>query len=170
MTAAEFQAAYHGHKDTVYRFAYRMTGSAAAAEDIAQDCFLALWRNPRCYDPARGTIRAFLLGVTRNLVLKRWRAERPQEPLTDDVSICGPLDPAGEERAATIARAVATLPPLQREAILLAEYEEMSLEEIAGATGAELAAVKSRLHRGRENLRAMLAPLLESRGTTYGAK
>ena len=170
MTAAEFQTVYHGHKDTVYRFAYRMTGSAPAAEDIAQDCFLALWRNPRSYDPARGALRAFLLGVTRNLVLKRWRAERPQEPLTDDVSICGPLDPVGAERAATVARAVANLPPLQREAVILAEFEEMSLEEIAMATGSELAAVKSRLHRGRQNLRAMLAPLLETKGTSYGTK
>jgi RNA polymerase sigma factor (sigma-70 family) len=59
---------------------------------------------------------------------------------------------------------VAALPPLQREALILAEYEEMSLEEIARATGVELAAVKSRLHRARENLRRLLAPLLETKG------
>jgi RNA polymerase sigma factor (sigma-70 family) len=67
-----------------------------------------------------------------------------------------------------VARAVAALPALQREALILAEYEEMSLEEIGKATGAEMAAVKSRLHRARENLRRVLAPLLESRGTVHG--
>ena len=76
----------------------------------------------------------------------------------------------GEERAETVARALQMLPPLQREAVILAEYEEMSLEEISSATGSELAAVKSRLHRGRQNLRRMLAPLLQTEGTTHGTK
>jgi len=83
-------------------------------------------------------------------------------------TICPPLDPVGEERAETVARAVRLLPPLQREAVILAEYEELSLEEISAATASELAAVKSRLHRGRQNLRRMLAPLLESESTTHG--
>jgi len=170
MTEPDFQAAYHANKDVLFRFACRMTGSAAAAEDITQDCFLKLWRNPRAYDPGRGALRAFLLGMARNLVLKRWRAERPHDPLEDDSSICGPLDLVGEERAGTVARAVQMLPPLQREAVILAEYEEMSLEEISAATECELAAVKSRLHRGRQNLRRLLAPLLETKGTNYGTK
>jgi len=59
---------------------------------------------------------------------------------------------------------VAALSPLQRETLILAEYEDMSLEEIARASGAELAAVKSRLHRARANLRRMLAPLLVTKG------
>jgi RNA polymerase sigma factor (sigma-70 family) len=63
---------------------------------------------------------------------------------------------------------VAALPPLQRDALILSEYEDMSLEEIAQATGAEIAAVKSRLHRARENLRRLLAPLLETKGAAYG--
>ncbi len=170
MTEPAFQAAYHSHKDVLYRFACRMTGSAAAAEDIAQDCFLALWRNPQTYDPSRGALRAFLLGMARNLVLKRWRTQRPHDPLEDESLICGPLDLEGEERAQTVARALQTLPPLQREAVILAEYEEMSLEEIASATECDLAAVKSRLHRGRQNLRRLLAPLLETKGSTYGTK
>ena len=170
MTEPDFQAAYHGHKHVLYRFAFRMTGSAAVAEDIAQDCFLALWRNPRAYDAGRGALRPFLLGMARKLALKRWRAERPHDPLEDDSAICGPLDLVGEERAATVARALGMLPPLQREAVVLAEYEDLSLEEISSATECELAAVKSRLHRGRQNLRRLLAPLLETKGTTYGTK
>src|SRR6202035_3170405 len=63
MTDAEFRDAFHGHKDVVHRFAYRMTGSASAAEDVVQDCFLILWRKPAAYDPRRGAMRAFLLGI-----------------------------------------------------------------------------------------------------------
>jgi len=168
MTDPEFRAAFHGHKDVLYRFAYRMTRSEAAAEDVVQDCFLALWRNPAAYDPGRGTLRAFLLGVTRNLLLKRWRRERPHDALDDDASLCLPADLEGQERAGQVARAVQLLPPLQREAVILAEFEDMPLDEIARATGVELAAVKSRLHRGRQNLRRCLAPLLEEKGTTHG--
>jgi RNA polymerase sigma-70 factor (ECF subfamily) len=62
------------------------------------------------------------------------------------------------------------LPPLQREAVILAEYEDLTLEDIARATESAVGTVKSRLHRGRSNLRRMLAPLLEERGTAYGTR
>jgi RNA polymerase sigma-70 factor (ECF subfamily) len=121
------------------------------------------WRKPEAYHPERGALRAFLLGVARNLVLKSWRRERPHAMLSDaleDQSYAGrPFDFAAQERAEAVKRAVLLLPPPQREALILAEYEELSLEEIAAATGAEIAAVKSRLHRARGNLRKMLEPL-----------
>lgn len=129
-----------------------------------QDCFLALWRKPEGYDAGRGELRAFLLGIARKLILKRWRDERPQEPLDDARLITPPLDLEEGERADAVGRAVLLLPPLQREALVLADYEDLTLEEIARTVGAEIAAVKSRLHRARRNLRRMLAPLLESKG------
>jgi RNA polymerase sigma-70 factor (ECF subfamily) len=168
MNDSEFHEAYGQHKDMLYRFAWRMTGSSSAAEDLVQDCFLMLWRNQAEYDRDRGTLRGFLIGVTRNLALKRLHRERTFDELEEESAISGPIDPAGRERGEMVAQAVAALPPLQREALILAEYEEMPLEEIARASGAELAAVKSRLHRARENLRRMLAPLLETKGTVYG--
>ena len=168
MTDTDLREAYGQHKDMLYRFARRMTGSAATAEDLVQDCFLMLWRNGAVYDRGRGTLRSFLIGVTRNLALKHLHKQRPLEELEDASAICGPIDPAQRERGEIVAQAVASLPPLQREALILAEYEDMPLDEIARATGAELAAVKSRLHRARENLRRMLAPLLEAKGTAYG--
>jgi RNA polymerase sigma-70 factor (ECF subfamily) len=164
MTGGEFKDAYGQHKDVLYRFARRMTGSAAAAEDLVHDCFLLVWRNPAAYRADRGTMRSFLIGVTRNLALKRLQRERPFDELEEDSAVCGPIDAAGRERGEMVAQAVAALPPLQREALILAEYEDLSLEEIGRATGVELAAVKSRLHRARENLRRMLAPLLETKG------
>ncbi len=160
MTDADFRDAFHRHKDVVYRFAYRMTGSSSTAEDVVQDCFVAFWQKPQAYDPSRGALRAFLLGVARNLILKRWRSERPHESLDDameDESGFGlAFDIEGQERAEAVKRAILLLPPLQREAVILAEYEDLSLQEIAHATAAELAAVKSRLHRARQNLRRML--------------
>jgi len=170
MTDAEFRDAFHGHKDVVHRFAYRMTGSSSAAEDIVQDCFLILWRKPAAYDPGRGGMRAFLLGIARNLVLKRWRDDRPHEPLEDESFVGQPLNTREDGRAEAVEKAILMLPPLQREAVVFAEYEEMSLEEIGHATAADLAAVKSRLHRARQNLRRMLAPLLESKGAFHGTK
>jgi len=167
MTDPEFREAYGRHKDVLYRFALRMTGSGTAAEDLVHDCFVALLKNPATYDSQRGSIRSFLFGVTRNLALKRMRGAQAWDELDDDCVTCEPFDTDGRERAEIVAQAVAALPPLQREVLILAEYEEMSLDEISRIVGAELAAVKSRLHRARENLRRMLKPLMETKGATH---
>jgi RNA polymerase sigma factor (sigma-70 family) len=74
-------------------------------------------------------------------------------------------DVLSSERSDAVARAIAALPPLQREALILFEYEDLSLEEIAAVAGIEIGAVKARLHRARETLRRRLAPLLETRET-----
>ena len=162
MTEADFRSIFREHKDAVYRFAWRMTGSASAAEDVTQDCFLALLRAPERFDAGRGPIRAFLVGVARNLILKRWRTESRWDPLEEDAFVAGPMEPERKETAELVAQAVGLLPPLQREALILAEYEEMTLEEVARAVDAEVGTVKARLHRARENLRRMLAPLRRS--------
>jgi RNA polymerase sigma-70 factor (ECF subfamily) len=159
VTDNEVQAAFEEHKDAVYRFAWRMLNSPAAAEDVAQDVFLALLRQPGRFDPSRGRLRSFLLGITRNLVLKRWRDENQWEELGDEQLLRVTAGANGNETALIVAEAVRALPVLQREALILAEYEELSLEEIARAVESEVGTVKSRLHRARENLRRMLAPL-----------
>ena len=159
MTDAEIQAAFEQHKDAVYRFAWRMSGSASAAEDITQDAFMGLLRHPDRFDPARGSLRAFLLGTARNLALKRWRSEHRHEPLDDDAMAAATVDldrgPIGD----IVGRAVQALVPLQREVVILVEYEGLTLAEVALAVDADVGTVKSRLHRARENLRRTLAPL-----------
>jgi RNA polymerase sigma factor (sigma-70 family) len=92
VTDAEFQAVFDENKDAVYRFVWRMARSPAAAEDITQDVFVALLRSPDRFDPARATLRAFLLGIARNLVLKHWRTDDRFDPLDDD-EIAEPFDP-----------------------------------------------------------------------------
>lgn len=166
MTDAEFEAAFDQHKDAVYRFAWRMLPSAAAAEDVVQDTFLALLRHRERFDPARGPLRAFLLGIARNLACKRWRDERRWDELLDEPSVALVPDVERADLGDSVGRAVRALPPLQREVVILAEYEELSLAEIARAVSADVGAVKSRLHRGRENLRKTLAPLrMNAHGT-----
>ena len=112
-------------------------------------------------DQARGRLRSFLLGIARNLALKRWRDDRPWESLEDEQCVIPALDPERWEVADAVASAVQSLAPLQREVLVLAEYERLSLEEIACAVDAEVGTVKSRLHRARENLRRALAPFNE---------
>ncbi len=135
-----------------------MSGSAAEAEDITQEVFVTLLRHPDRFDAARGPLRAFLLGIARNLALKRWRRDHRLEPLDDDEAfVAEPLAVERLEIGELVARAVRALPRLQREVVILAEYEQLSLEEIARTVDATVGSVKSRLHRGRENLRRMLA-------------
>ena len=159
MTDVEFQAAFDQNKDAVYRFAWRMSGSAAAAQDITQDTFVGLLRYPNRFDPARGTLRTFLMGIARNLALKHWRAENRYAPLDDESVAAEPVDLDRGEVGEIVGRAVRALPPLQREVVILAEYEGLTLAEIARAVDADVGTVKSRLHRGRESLRRALAPL-----------
>src|SRR2546429_7229596 len=123
MTEPEFRAVFHEHKDAVYRFALRMTRSAPVAEDIAQECFLSLLRLPERYDPTRGLMRAFLLGVARNLALKQWNAAHRWDPLDEESLVASPVDATEGELAEVVAESVRSLPPLQREALILAAYE-----------------------------------------------
>ena len=164
MTENELEAAFEDHKDAVYRFAWRMMNSAPAAEDIAQDVFLSLLRQPARFDPGRGRLRSFLLGITRNLVLKRWRDEYRWEELNDERFPAKSLTTESDDIAEIVGEAVRLLPPLQREVLILAEYEELALDEIARAVDSEIGTVKARLHRARENLRRMLAPLKPANG------
>ena len=167
MTDAEFQAVFDEHKDAVYRFAWRMSRSPATAEDITQDVFVGLLRHPGRFDPERGTLRAFLLGIARNLALKHWRTAHRFEPLDDDDAIVAePFDPERGDVGDFVGRAVRALRPLQREVVVLADYEGLTLAEVARAVDADVGTVKSRLHRARENLRRALAPLRTRQPTT----
>jgi len=159
-----FLALYHTHRTPLFRFAWRLTGSTAAAEDVIQECFLMLFEGAP-FDANQGSLRMYLFGITRNLALKRVRvAQRETEDLEDAEAAFDPLDELlSVERSEIVGRAVSALPALQREALVLFEYEELSLEEIATVTGIEVGAVKARLHRAREALRRHLAPLFGPR-------
>lgn len=160
-----FLTLYHRHRTPLFRFAWRLTGSIPSAEDIIQECFLALLKGT-AYASDRASLRQYLFGITRNLALQKLRVGERDAVETDKVElgdvelISSPLDDLlSMERSEAVAQAVAGLPPLQREALILFEYEELSLEEIAAISAVEVGAVKARLHRARETLRRRLAPL-----------
>jgi RNA polymerase sigma-70 factor (ECF subfamily) len=140
----------------LYRFAYRMTGSVADAEDIVQECFLQLLRPGCSYDPKRTPIRTYLFGVVRNQSLKRRSKVAPEgvEPVHSATPERQILQTELEQ---AVARAVTQLPEGQKEALILAHYEQMPLAEIARVMEIEVTAVKSRLQRARAQLKETLA-------------
>jgi RNA polymerase sigma-70 factor (ECF subfamily) len=165
-----FEAARKGREDAflrlfdehhlpLFRFAYRLTGSMADAEDVVQECFLQLLRPECSYEPGRTALRTYLFGVVRNQALKRRRlsdypAETASEPRAD-------RSPESQllrtEMEGVVARAVRELPDTQREVLILAHYEQMPLAEIARVMDLEIGAVKSRLQRARAQLQETLA-------------
>jgi RNA polymerase sigma-70 factor (ECF subfamily) len=151
------------HRTPLFRFACRLTGSVDTAEDVVHDCFLLLLSKRARFDARRGPLRSFLFGVVRKLVFKRLKASEREDDEPGEAT--APPDQLGNlltgERSQLVAAAVSALPPLQREALVLFEYEELSLEEISGIAGVEVGVVKARLHRAREGLRRRLSPLLQ---------
>jgi len=156
MTAEE---AFREHHEAVYRFLYRMTRSPETAADLTQECFMVLLQQPDRFDPARGAMKTYLFAIARNLALHHLRRERPSEELFDDDERWA--QDSGRHLASSIAvaDAIATLSPLQREALILFQYEGMTLDEIARLTGVDVGAVKSRLYRARETLKTILSPV-----------
>ena len=148
---------YSRYRDPLFRFGYRLSGSAEAAEDMVHDIFVALFRGG--YDPARASPSTYLFAAMRNQARKRLRDYSDDDADAADLtdSRTGPLDTLlAVESADQVRRAVAALPFVQREALILFEYEEMSLEEIAGIVETAVGTVKARLHRAREGLRRSL--------------
>ncbi|MCU1326821.1 MAG: transcriptional regulator, Fis family [Bryobacterales bacterium] len=157
MTDATFRDLYSRYRDPLFRFGYRLTGSPETAEDMVHDVFVGLYRGS--FDAARASASTYLFAGVRNQARKRLRDyavdDEPAEDLSDARS--GPLDTLlAAETAEQVRCAVAALPFAQREALILFEYEELSLDEIARVVEAELGTVKARLYRAREGLRRNL--------------
>jgi RNA polymerase sigma-70 factor, ECF subfamily len=168
-----FARLYRRHQGALYRFALLMSGSAALAEDVIQETFLFLLREGQRYDPARGSLAAYLYGVTRNYVLRRLERERPFVPFNstannevedNEMEMPAPLvadddpfrDCTRREVARLVRQAVLTLPPRYREVVVLCDFQELSYAEAAAALGCAVGTVSSRLHRGHALLLSRL--------------
>ncbi len=155
MTAEQ---AFDEHHTSVYRFVYRLVARADLAEDITQDCFVAILRHPERWDPGRADLKTYLFSIARNLAFKRFRDNHSNLQVAEDRAGAIADQRVDQELAVAVAQMVAQLPELQREALILFEYEGFHLEEIARIVNADIGVVKSRLHRARESLKRLLAP------------
>jgi RNA polymerase sigma-70 factor (ECF subfamily) len=169
-----FTQLYRRNQAHIYRFALRMTGQPWAAEEIVQDVFMTLVREPKKYDPERGPLGAFLYGIARNRVMKHLERQprefslerKDSEGETKMLEAVDDRTPAQwaelRERREQVRSAVLSLPPEFRETVVLCELEEMSYEEAARTLECPVGTVRSRLHRGRALLLAKLEMLRES--------
>ena len=171
---------YRRRQGSVYRFALQMSGSTSIAEDVTQEVFLFLMREGHVFDPARGTLSAFLLGVARNHVLRRMRVDQVLTPIGDDgeeeanlavveTDLCPLEGLARAETVELVRRAVLSLPAKYREVVVLCELQDLSYEEAAEILGCALGTVRSRLHRARALLLAKLRPAEQLDGQASAA-
>ena len=163
---------YRRRQAGVYRFALQMSGSKSIAEDVTQEVFLFLMREGKVFDPARGSVSAFLFGVARNYVLRRLRVEQLLAPLNDDsdddvpalqaaTDLCPLEDLTRAETIDSVRKAVLSLPAKYREVVVLCELQDVSYGETAEILGCAIGTVRSRLHRARALLLAKLRPVGE---------
>jgi RNA polymerase sigma-70 factor (ECF subfamily) len=160
-----FELLYDRHGGAAFSLAYRMIGSRAAAEDITQEAFLSIWRSRLRYEPARGSVRTWVLGIVhhraidalrRNLVHERRRVdyegveERREAPERTDV------EAARRQEALSVRSALDELPEEQSRVIELAYFGGFSHTQIAEMLETPVGTVKGRMRLGLEKLRHSL--------------
>lgn len=165
--ADAFGVFYDRHGGVAYSLAYRIVGERGAAEDVTQEAFISIWRSGARYDPARGSVRAWMLGIVRNRAidaLRRRAGKAPKLDFDDDAAL--EQRPAAEqtetealrrETAGEVRGALEGLPGEQSRVIELAYFGGFSHSEIASMLGVPLGTVKGRMRLGLEKVRGELA-------------
>jgi RNA polymerase sigma-70 factor (ECF subfamily) len=151
-----FTALYRRRQGPVYRFALQMTGNVVIAEDVTQEVFMALLSRSAKYDVARGSLASFLYGIARNLVYRRLEKTAEIEDYAGPDDILDDL--TRRETIEIVRRAVLSLPPVYREAVVLCDLQDTSYEEAAQVLDCPIGTVRSRLNRGRSMLAQKLRP------------
>ena len=161
-----FELVYDRHGGAAFSLAYRMVGNRAAAEDISQEAFVSIWRSRLRYEPERGSVRTWVLGIVhnraidglrRNTVHDRRRAgmegieERHEAPERTEVEV------ARRDEAEHVRAALEQLPEDQVQVIELAYFGGFSHSEIADMLGMPMGTVKGRMRLGLEKMRRQLA-------------
>jgi RNA polymerase sigma factor (sigma-70 family) len=162
-----FDELYRRYSALAYGLALRLTGQSLLAQEVAHDAFLALWRAPEAYDPARGAFRTFFLSLVHHRAVDTIRRE---QRLRDRNERAANLEPAtGEDvaeavteeaflhvRRKEVREALADLPPDQRRVLEMAYFGGMTQAEIAQDLGIPLGTVKTRTFVAMRKLRAAL--------------
>jgi len=156
---AAMAAVYDRYSGLVYAVALRVLTESSAAEDVLQDIFMQLWRNPQGFDSARGSLGAWLSVVARNRAVDRLRQRRTDLDI-DDVVIAFPtrLDDEAERNlmAGKARQALGLMPAEQRRAVEMAFFEGLTHSEIAQKTGEPLGTIKTRIRGAMISLRKVL--------------
>lgn len=158
---------YRRYARPVYSLALQVLKDGAMSEDVVQEVFLKLWRQPESYNPERGALGSWLLSVTHNRAIdvlrrRRVREERPLPTLGEPEEALpnGLPDPgevaSQEESAAAVRQALAQIPIEQRRAIEMAFFQGKTHLEISGELGEPLGTTKTRIRLGMRKLRALL--------------
>jgi RNA polymerase sigma-70 factor (ECF subfamily) len=162
--AGQFERMYDEHSGRLLSVAYRVLGDSALAQDVVQDVFLGLWRDPSRFDESRGPIGYYLRMVARSRALDVLRESQVAGRANDRLRSLakaeeGPLElrPAvaaeRHARSVVVRRALMRLPDVQREAIVLAYWGGLTAEEIAVNSSTPVGTVKSRIRLGVLKLR-----------------
>ena len=147
---------YARYSSVVYAVALRVLGDTAAAEDVLQEIFIQLWRNPGAFDSGRGNLAPWLAVITRNRAVDSLRKRRPQTEISETTVSVEPdlASQADRGRAMEKVRAVLKdMPEAQRSSLEMAYFEGYSHSEIAEKTGEPLGTVKTRIRNGLMLLR-----------------
>jgi RNA polymerase sigma-70 factor (ECF subfamily) len=151
-----FESLYRRHRDWVLRVAWRITGSHDDALDVLQDAFVYLFR--KLGEPTFAlstTLRGFLYPTVRHLALDR-RRRRPDVDVDDLANVLPAVSEPTTGTARVLRTALSALPPAQREVVVMRFADDLSLQQIAEASGAPLGTVKSRLHHALAAIRRAL--------------
>jgi RNA polymerase sigma-70 factor (ECF subfamily) len=163
--AAAATELYKRHAAAVYRFVWASSGSEAEAADVLQETFMTVLERRSGYDPDRGSCTAYLCGVARHLLYRRFDHRMEPHAEMDDLAEQAAATPAllapheQVERTQALQRlqvAIRALPPHYRDVLILIELQEMSYADTAAITGIELGTVRSRLARARARLTELL--------------
>ncbi len=151
---------YDRYSRVVYSVALRVIGDTGLAEDILQEIFLQLWRNPGSFDANRGNLAPWLSVIARNRAIDAIRKRKPQDDIEDvvlSVTVNMEAETDRKRAAEKVRAALANMPPAQKVALELAYFEGMSHTEIAAKTGQPLGTIKTRIRTGLISLRGVLA-------------
>jgi RNA polymerase sigma-70 factor (ECF subfamily) len=162
-----FEVFYDRHGGAAYSLAHRIVGDPAAAEDVTQEAFLSMWRSKARYDPTRGSVRAWALGIVRNRAidaLRKGGGRAPKLNLDDDAALDRTEAPERtdaealrRETARQVRGALGALPSEQSQVIELAYFGGFTHSEIARMLGTPIGTVKGRMRLGLEKMRGQFA-------------
>ena len=167
--AEAFATLYDRHSRAAFSLAYRMMGDRQAAEDLAQDAFLKVWRNASSYRAERGSVRTWILSIVHNRGIDQLRSLASRRRTQDRVEASAPRSQPSEAFAEAwrnsqrdqVREALDTLPPEQLKILELAYFSGYTHVEISKLLGLPLGTVKGRMRLGLKKIR----DFFESRGT-----